>query len=335
MKFTKSDQQKVLNQLNASSSKKRHRKFLLSGLTIATVLLLLVAGSFFIPNIDNVVAKIPYINKFIKEEEIQREDEKQVHNFVGNLLEENGLKVGYWSFSREEREMIVEIIDLNEVDNDILEEIEQQLKDEQLNGYEVMLVPYEPPEDMLTERSEGEIEQDILTSNELISVLTERIESEGYELMFPIQVGIDQKDVIDITVIVPKSEYRLEKLKEIMKEEASNYGNEFKFDVRQVQKKAREQEKRWEKTDAISNIGIALEASDQFPVTGFAYSFHPYPVQIIIKTSLDPNDSEALQIANEIRSEIDSYIESSEETATIRDDQYKVIVRDENGEAID
>ncbi len=104
------------------------------------------------------------------------------------------------------------------------------------------------------------------------------------------------------------------------------YGDKYKLDVRHVQQIAREQEKRWGKTGAIGHIRDVLMEAKNLQVTGYAYSFHLYPLQLKIKSSLDANDPKASEIAKEIRSEIDLFIQNDELTKNIRNDKYNVKV---------
>lgn len=333
MRFTRKNQQKVLNEIDNPPQKRKSRKRFYGGLTTAVIVILLLGGAVFIPNIESVIAKIPYISQFIKDEE-QRID--QVENFLDaiNLVaEENGIKIGDLQIQMERKKVKVQVIGLSDENKSIADQISSQLEKAGFTSFDVKVSAYEEIE-IKTERSKEEIEQDMQDSKTLKASLTKRLQAQGYELMFPVSVRINDREGIYMNVIVPKSEDRLGQLKEIMKEEAQAYGDEYKLDVRQVQKIAREQEKRWEETGALGDIGDALMEADHLPVTGFAYSFYPYPLQIKVKTSLDAGDPEASQVAEEIRTEIDLFIQSSERTQTIRDDRYNVVVLSKDKEKI-
>lgn len=334
MRFTKKNQQNVLNEIDSPPQKKKSRKRFYGGLTAAVIVILLLGGTAFIPNIESVVAKIPYISQFIKEEEQRMDQMESILDEINLVVEENGMKIGDLQVQVEEKEAKVHLIGLSGKNKSVTDQINSQLEKAGFTSYDVKVVPYEEEEEIQTERSKEEIEQDMQNSKALKTSLTERLKAQGYELMFPVSVRINNKEGIYMNVIVPESEKRLKQLKKIMKEEAKAYGDEYKLDVRQVQKIAREQEKRWQETGAIGHIGRALMEAKDLHVTGYAYSFHPYPLQLKIKTSLESDNPKASQIAKKIHSEIDLFIQSNEETQTIRDDRYNVIVLSKDKEEI-
>lgn len=325
MKFKESHQQKVLSQLDTPPRKGKPRMLLLSSLTAAALVVILLGSALFMPAMENVVAKIPYISQFIKEEEQRLDQMENISDQVKIIAKENGLKIGNLQLRLEKKELKVAFTGLSGNEKNLSDQIQTQLGEAGLTGYEVTVVPFKEKE-IQAERSKEEIEQDMRDSEALQATLTKRLKAEGYELMFPISVRINDIEGIFMNVIVPETEDRLDQLKEIMKEEAQVYGDEYKLDVRQVQKIAREQEKQWAKTGALGHIASALMEAKNLPVTGFAYSFHPYPLQITVKTSLNEGDPDAQQIAQEISSEIDLLIQSDEETEAIRDARYNVKV---------
>jgi hypothetical protein len=70
-------------------------------------------------------------------------------------------------------------------------------------------------------------------------------------------------------------------------------------------------------------VGGLMENKD-FKVTGFSYSFHPLPLQIKIKTSLDSGHPDAEKLAEEIENEITEFIQTHEKTAEVRNDPYEL-----------
>ncbi|WP_430787098.1 DUF4030 domain-containing protein [Virgibacillus flavescens] len=326
MHFTKKNQQKVLNEIDSPPQKKKPGKRFYAGLTVAILVMLLIGGTVFTQDIETVLAKIPYISQFIKEEEQRNEKMESILDKVNLVVEENGMELGDLQIHVDEKEVKVHIRGLTENNKSISNQIESQFEKSGFTSYDVKVVAYEEPEKIQTERRKAELEEDMQDSEALKTTLKKRLKSQEYELMFPISVRINNLEGVYINVIVPESENRLEQLKEIVKKEAEAYGDEYKLDVRQVQKTARQQEIRWGKTRAIEHIGRALMEANDLHVTTYSYSFHPYPLQLKIKTSLDSDNPKASEIAKEIHSEIDLFIQSSEDTQTIRDDRYNVIV---------
>ena len=89
---------------------------------------------------------------------------------------------------------------------------------------------------------------------------------------------------------------------------------------------AREQELRWGKNNIISILVGGLMANKEFKVSGFSYSFHPLPLQITIKTSVDSSDDEAKDLAKRIEDEINSFIQTDDITKEVRNDPYEITI---------
>ncbi|TKD72312.1 DUF4030 domain-containing protein [Pseudalkalibacillus hwajinpoensis] len=324
LEFTESHQHQVLERLNTLNRKKSSRKILVTGVTIATVVAMLALSTIFSPAMVNVLAKIPYISQFVKDEEHKMEQFNQILQQINMIVKKNNLNLSDININHEDKSVIIYLDELPKSTEDFAEKVHTQLENGGFKGYEVEVVAHKERNHQ-SEQTQQEIEQAIQKDRNLSKELTKRLHDEEYELMFPVNVSITPERV-GVTVIVPESEERLDQLKELMEDVAKGFGETYELDIRQVEKIAREQEKRWGKTGAIGHIGQALMESDEFPVTGYAYSFHPYPLEIIMKTSLDQNDSDAEKVAQNIRNEIHLYIQNDEETSTIRNDAYEVKV---------
>lgn len=321
MRFSEENQQKVLRAIDKPSPKNKSARRINRRLTVAAMGILLFTIILFLPSMEHVIAKIPFISHFVKEEEQRMEEMDSIFKEIQLVLDEQGMEIG--AAGMEGKEIKVHIMGLTEDSKDIADQIHNRLEEVGLADYEVKVTAYEEGE-MDFERHHNN--KDIQDSIALQEALTNRLQQEGYELMFPVQVRINDVEGIYMNAIVPDTESRLEQLEEIMKDEAKVYGEEYKLSIRQVEKVAREQELRWEKTGALRHISSALMEAEKYPVTGFAHSFHPYPLQIKVKTSLEVNDPQTSEIAMEILNEIELYIQTDEGTKSIRDDLYEVKV---------
>jgi hypothetical protein len=74
LRFTHNHQQKVLNRINAPMKKENHHNLFYGLITAAVILFLLGSSTFFVPSMQNVFAKIPYISNFIKVKELREEE---------------------------------------------------------------------------------------------------------------------------------------------------------------------------------------------------------------------------------------------------------------------
>jgi translation elongation factor EF-1beta len=321
MRFSEENQQKVLNAIDKPSQKNKSPRRINRIVAVSTMGILLFSIILFLPSMEHVIAKIPFISHFVKEEEQRMEEKVSIFKEIQFVLDERGMEIG--AAGVEGKEITVHLMGLTEESEDIADQIQVRLEQEGFANYDVNVTPYEEGE---TEFDRNFDDHDVQNSIALQEALTNRLQQEGYELMFPVQARINDLEGIYMNVIVPDTENRLEQLEEIMKEVAKVYGDEYKLDIRQVEKIAREQEIRWEKIGALDHISSALMEGGKYPVTGFAHSFHPYPLQIKIKTSMKSDDSKALETAKEILNEIDLYIKTDERTKTIREDLYEVKV---------
>ncbi|MYL49972.1 DUF4030 domain-containing protein [Halobacillus litoralis] len=323
MKLEEEHQKKVLERLQSPEDRRKSkaRRFWMG----AAVVVLLLGGLLFTPAMEHVVAKIPYISQFIEQEEDRMVRMETFFNEANQSIEKEGYRIGNMQVSKEDKEVIVELIEIEVGKRKIQTIVEDHLEDNGFHNYEVSVKPFEERV-YQSDVTEEEMEQFHKNTKELEGKLTARLQEENFELMFPVQVQMNPTQGVYINVIVPETETRLSLLEDIMLEEGQEYNEEPKLDIRQVEKKAREQEKRWEETGAVNDIAQAMMESEQYPVTGFAYSFHPYPLQIKIKTSLDRSNENSKEIAEEIREEIDLFIQTGDKTAPIRGDEYEVYV---------
>ncbi|XXM72388.1 hypothetical protein ACQ0QQ_00350 [Lysinibacillus sphaericus] len=335
--FEKEHQKNVLDKIGQLSNKKTGRRKRTYPLVAAFACIILVSNFWlFHENIEGVLAKLPYISQFIKQDEDRMERMQVMLGELDRLLDQKGVDMPNWNFHMnvDEKVFTVEIKDWPDQKDVIKEPVRKIMKKNGFSDYKLTVVPYQKNK-VDSDVTEEEIEQYVKDSEALEESLTKRLEEENFELMFPVNIQMNPTQGVYISVIVPKTETRLDLLESIMKEEGRKYIDKPEIDIRQVEKKAREQEVRWEKTGVISDIARAMTESDTYPVTGFAYSFHPYPLQITIKTSLNPGDPDARSIANEIKSEIKLYIDTAEGTETIRGDEFEIKVTGKGKKEID
>lgn len=332
MKFTKHSQRHVLNQLDSQTAPKRSKRWITPILTGVAVIFLMIASVLYVPALEPVLAKIPFISQYVQDEEDRMEEANTVLQTVNTILKDQGHELHNYVYNKQHVELSVKDEDapLDELSSLVTD----ALHNKGLDGYTVKAVP--PKEDSRQQREmTQEQKENMKKSKQLKSSLTKRLEEEGYELMFPVSVRINETEGIYINIIVAKAETRMDKLEALAKEEAGELDEKLKLDIRQVEKKAREQEKRWEETGVIGDIAGALVESGEYPVDGFSYSFHPYPLKIKVKTSLEKGTEEAAQIAEEIRTEVELYIQNAEETEAIRNDVYDLIIVDKNKEEVE
>jgi hypothetical protein len=128
-----------------------------------------------------------------------------------------------------------------------------------------------------------------------------------------------------IYIALPKTEKRVDELKEQLKLLTKEYG-EFRYRITSIDMAAREQELRWGKSGVLNVLFSGLDENKAFKVTGLSYSFHPLPLQIKVKISLKSTDPEAKKLAEEIENEITDFIQTHEMATEVRNDPYELII---------
>lgn len=333
IKFSKDRQKEVLHQLDHARflSKKRNDK---RPLLVVAISLLLLASLVMASDMQHVLANIPYISQFIEQQEERSERMEVLFDGINRTVQEEGYQIGNSQVNHNEKEIIIEIKNWSGNDDEMTRSLLENVREVGLKNFDLKVIPYEEKQ-VKTDVTEEEMERYYKDSEELKASLKQRLKAEEFEPLFPVNVQINPTQGVYINVIVAETETRLTLLKQIMSEEGKKYGEKPKIDVRQVQRKAREQELRWEKTGAVNHIAQAMMESDEFPVTGFSYSFHPYPLQIKVKTSLKTSDKKAEKVAEEIKNEINLFIQTGDGTESIRKDEYDVNVLGKDKEVIE
>lgn len=69
-------------------------------------------------------------------------------------------------------------------------------------------------------------------------------------------------------------------------------------------------------------------------MTGFAYSFHPAPLQIIIKTSIKVSDKDADEKVRIIEETINEFLSSEDIQSKIDGEPYEIIIRSKDQQRI-
>ncbi|MCA1063852.1 hypothetical protein QTG56_01310 [Rossellomorea sp. AcN35-11] len=325
--FNKEHQKKVLNHISEMPKEKRGRRLRVNPVLAAIATIFLMANFWlFQEGIQQVLAKIPYISQFLEEEEDRSERMGTMLRELQTLLDENGVDMPNWNLemNSDKKVFTVELKGWSGQDDGLREQILDIMEKNGFSDYRLSIVPYEESKNVPVKGED--VKQIMKDSDALKESVTKRLQEEKFELMFPVGIQMNPTQGVYINVIVPKTETRLDLLEKIIMEEGQQYGENPEIDIRQVEKKAREQEVRWEQTGAVHHIARAMMESDTYPVTGFSYSFHPYPLHITIKTSLHPDKPDAKLTAEEIRSEIKLYIDTGEGTEPIRGDEYEIRV---------
>jgi len=237
---------------------------------------------------------------------------------------ENGYGEATLSFSSEERLLRVQVKDEKFVDNHgkgmktLIHDVSKEIKFEDLEViFDIV--------DIQVEVSEEEKKQTELL-NETIKITSELLKEKNYQFS---SVNINHTtSFIEIRIEGTKEYYNAVKdeISNLVADAISSKTN-MNFDVKVTRRS--ENEVRDEKWHPLFTT-IREETDKKFEeYKGFAYSFHPEPLQIIIKTDLDKSkwwwnsDKKVKEIENYVQ----EIIELKREELVIEEIPYEIIIR--------
>lgn len=305
--------------------KRPKRKLAFTGLAAASIFLAFIGTAYFSPAMAKVAAKIPYFSLFIQQEEYKYALQDVVFETIrdGNYNDLRNIEVAI-----PKREITLWFggtkAEVNEIEEDIVPLVNSALKENNFGTYKIDVVRDKTVYNKIPEDS-PEVEKYIKDSAELEKNIIAQLEKHNYEMAFPVQARINDIEKY-IFVAIPKTETRTAELEDLLRSTAKPYGDDFKLDIRKIDMAAREQEKRWDEAGIIHILVGGLMGNEEFKVTGFSYSFHPLPLQIKVKTSVKSTDASANELAEKIKQEIETFIQTDELTENVRNDHYELII---------
>ncbi|MCP1143459.1 DUF4030 domain-containing protein [Lysinibacillus endophyticus] len=314
---------KKVGEIHETSKKSHHtfvkRMTLAATITFAMVALL-IASTYVSPAMAKVVSNIPYISEFINKQErtIALNDTvynvMNKHNYQLLDLQINGKKISITLIGTDQEIQVIK--------NEVVSNVDTALQEKNLGHFsidvkagEVTPWPEDDPETVQMEKASEALHDEIMAL----------LDENHFEPAFPIEARVNNvQNFIYVAVPNTESKERMEQLKELLKTASSKYGDDFKMRITQIDMKAREQELRW--GGNIHAIGSALMENKDFNVTGFSYSFHPYPLMIKLKTSIKSTDPNVDELVERIENEITQFLKNDERTKDIRNDPYDLII---------
>ena len=287
----------------------------------AALFLLLIGSTHVSLGMAKVAAKIPYFNLFIE----QTEYKYAIYDAIGEVMNENKYDFNTLDVSIPDRKIRIEILGTKEevkaMKDEVVESVNTELVAQKFGEYDIDVKRGEFRQSMEPTPEENEY---MRKSMELEGKVQDLLAKSNYQPAFPIEVRINSMENF-IYIALPKTEKRVDELKEQLKILTEEYG-EFRYRITSIDMAAREQELRWEKSGILSVLFGGLDENKAFKVTGLSYSFHPLPLQIKVKISLKSTDPEAKKLAEEIENEITDFIQTHEMATEVRNDPYELII---------
>ncbi len=278
-----------------------------------------IGSTYFSPTMANIAAKVPYFQWFTK----QLENEENLSKTIDEFL--SGKNVFYSSARIEDRD--IEITLLKGEDQSIPDphqietSLEKHLQDEGFGNYHINVAL---GEDTAEQELAPEPSKAFTHVLEIQDKMEKYMDNNGYVLAKPIQ-NFESPSGLEFTVTIPTTEKRKEELVKGLTEITSEYGDNLKVVVEQVDETVQEVENRWRANGIPSILGSGLMENEDYKVDTFSFSFDSLPVKLIVRLSIN-SSSNAEAIANEIEDEINLFLKHDNQTKNVRNDPYEIVI---------
>ncbi|WP_075981783.1 DUF4030 domain-containing protein [Bacillus massilinigeriensis] len=292
------------------------RRLAYTGAVLAVLFGLFIGTTFFSPAMAEVAAKIPYLNKVFQL--------KPLNEVLWEKLQAEGYKIETIGGSAREISISIGGSDAyyNEVRGKVKEIAEGILESREYDAYKVKVIKSIERMNESTPISDRDqaIQDTMMEIQKELEKLDVNVLAQGYGYSAP------NTKKFRVQIDVPNTETRDEVIKQIINQkfEEKNLSN-YSIDIKKIDLVQRERESKWDRV--FPTIIEGLTAKKEYKVTGFAYSFHPAPLQIIIKTSIESTDKDAAERAAIIEETIEEFLHSEEIKSEIEGEPYQIIIR--------
>lgn len=295
--------------------KKTKKKYPIAAAVVATLSIL--AGSAFMnPAIAEMAAKIPYLGQVFKT--------KPVHEMLHEALEKGGYKDVSFGMTPGEKASFDISIQGSDQDADrdrekITKIVEDVLKGKGYDNFTINVSAYSPEVKPLSENDKRMMES--------IQAMDKGLKDQGFNVLYVKQY----KDIIEVDI--PITEMRENEIKNATLKLAKQHGLEQeKVSISKIDLEERKRESQWH--DYLSTIYEGLALKKDYKVNSYGYFYNKNHMELIIKTSINPSDPNASEMADKIRNEIVQFLENGEIKAKITDDTYKIVIHAKDGKEI-
>lgn len=310
------------------------RKITYSGIALSILLGLFIGSAFISPAMAEVVSKVSFINQIVqslKETDDRKGKLDALYDEISKKLNENKeyegkVEVGMsWLFSSEPPSFTVWV-----EDEDFKQEHGDEIKDiifKCARSYKIDEVEIVLEVRDKDEPSEKNIELEKLT-DEILTITQEVVEEKGYTILAS-GVSMNPKKV-SVKVGIEGTEQHYKKVKNQIEKHVHDVIYAKKHEKFEVEvKRESEDEIKGQNWQPIFTA-VMEETHKKFKETnGFAYSFHPKPLEIILKTSLSKGE-ETEEQAERIEEYARQVVELKRKELSVEAMPYKIIIRDKD-----
>jgi hypothetical protein len=297
---------------------------------------ILIGSTYFSPTMASVMSNVPYFDEIFSSMQDSKEQEKRMQAFyadvnkkVSNNLKEGvidtSLQTSYFDKTPTVALMVEDEKWKKEYENKFDDIVNTMAIKNQIGIYKIEVTVMEAPKASVSEEEKKRMEYVNKVFNIINTVLTNNQYSNS-------QINIDPEvETATIKVEFKKTDNVQESTGYLTEKIEGALQKENVQDLTVKVKKRSESEIRDEEWHPIFT-SIMQVSSDKFSeVDGFAYSFHPAPLEIIIKTSLKKDEKEK---AEEINRYVKQIIDVKKKEISIKDIPYKIIIRDKKHEKV-
>jgi hypothetical protein len=274
---------------------------------------LFVGSAFVSPTMQNVAAKIPYLNVIF--------ESKPINDEIWDTLNDKGYKIDGFGMSYTPKKIAtVSLVgsetDVNEAKPEVIEIVRDILNSRNYDAYKIEVQPARKVVEPTPEERKAMEEQDKASS-----VVVEVLKNHGYQ-NFSFGSDVVKKTV---NLDLPNTETKVAEIKQQIQNglDVKKLGT-FSIEVKRYDAKKKEREGRW--MPIIDTIAEGIFGNNEYQVDGVGYTNRYSHMTITIRTSVKSTDGEADKVVKNIEMTIQDFLMSEKTKKAIKDDPYKVII---------
>ncbi|OZU88893.1 hypothetical protein CIL03_07680 [Virgibacillus indicus] len=205
--------------------------------------------------------------------------------------------------------------------------IEKVLSDYDINDIEINIKVHESASAERTEEEKKQAEQ----FDDIFTIAEKELTNKNYLIA---TMGIDSQ-ALHIEIKITGNNNSLKQDKEMLEKRIHDQiFSKYQIDYTITINTKSDEEIREEKWHPIFTT-IREEMNKQFDeVTGFAHSFQPKPLQIIIKTSLPSGNQESKKLAGNMEAYVHGIIKIKSGEASLEKEAYRIIIKNKDQEKL-
>ncbi|MCR8849381.1 DUF4179 domain-containing protein [Rossellomorea sp. SC111] len=311
--------------------KKFYRNHITYFSSVAILAIVVLIGSTFLsPTMAAVMSNVPYFDEIFSSMQDSEDQEKRMDIFyddvtkrVKDKMPEGVVDTSLFTSHFSKKPNFTLMVD----DKKWKKEYEKEFEDivnsmaikNHIDHYKTEVTVIDPPETIVSEKEKERMEYLNKVYNTIDTVLTTNHFNKS-------QVDIDpQTKTATIKVAFNKTNNTKHVTENLTNKLEEAFQKENIQDLA-IKIKKRSKSEIWDEEWQPIFTSIMEVSSDKFTeVNGFAYSFHPAPLEIIIKTSLPKNEKNK---AKEINDYVKQIIDVKKKELSVEDIPYKIIIRD-------